>query len=119
MVFLIKGLIFYFFFCLYIYSKIKERYIIIGTLLDDVSIFILFLTFLIFTILVLTFLVLLFIFIINQSQLDLIKMLHGFLPLLRSESHFFVSQKTLIQETLNGISVHSVTNEDDLLPPPC
>merc|ERR1712168_378810 len=43
-------------------------------------------------------------------------MLHGFFPLLGSESHFFVRQKTLIQQTLNGISVHSMTNEDDLLP---
>merc|ERR1712079_321011 len=80
------------------------------------SLFSSFLTLFHFTFLLLTFFFL-GLFLLVQGQFDVVKLLKGFFPLFRSESHFFVSEETFVQQALNGFTVEPVANEDNLLTP--
>merc|ERR1712117_129502 len=50
-----------------------------------------------------------------QGKFDGVKLIHCLLPLLRSQSHLFVSQKTFVKQLLDHITFHLVADEDNLL----
>merc|ERR1712111_323663 len=56
-------------------------------------------------------------FFIRYLKAQLIKLRKHLLPLLWSQSKLLISEETRVQETLNSIFVHPVTNEDQLLSP--
>merc|ERR1719471_1072761 len=59
----------------------------------------------------------LLLFFIRNLKAQLIKLSKHLLPLLWSQGKLFISEETRVQETLNSIFVHPVTNEDQLLSP--